>query len=921
MAGRGKRAPLIRSKPTKLLGPQSTDPASLASGTQIAPLVTIPAEIDKILYRILTLQDLEELGSPEIHNFKDETLIKGNIKSLLGSLYDPRMGYSSYSKGCNTCDLPQAECPGHNGFIRFPPNFYLVNPFGGKLVAFLLLLFCQNCAFPLFDEDDLAGQEKLPMLTKVRRLLKKLPVTEKSQVCPKCKRKNLEAKFVLKELGIHLIDTTTTTKSKSLMDNTKVYQILSSIDQKNTSLLGFDEIGYHPRDLMMSFISVVPPAMREITAKGFGVKSKDYLGKAYKSLGSVITDMKIREKAPPKPKKRSDKPPPDPRVQIVNRVLSIFGMRKTKNSNTKDEIRGYKQLLSNKKGHIRGKMQGKRIDFTTRTPAIPNPLMGLDQIGVPLGMVWPPTENTIYARVPITRFNRHLIEEAFREGKITRYFSRRGREHRIVPEKQIVFREGDEVGMTDMDGIDIMFNRNPSIHRLSNQSMRFVLVEGQAFQVNPANVTQFNMDFDGDEGNVKVLMRYTSRAEARYIASSVANPVNPESHTSSNGLIQDNISAAYMMTNPHDIPFQDVRVLAILEELSNEVDQESLERRLALCGLTIKSPRGFISATFPATFSYRSGDVEIVRGVLIKGTLTKKHLGPGTGASIPLYLSHYDYIYGVRRVQSFIMDMGLVTGTWLSEQRGFTISHDDTHVGDPRMDLLRGQVAQEVKRTLRSIDYHPTDDVDKARVEQEVTGVVNRGESMGTKVIDEIMDPWNPVRVSIISGAKGNKFHSSNIAGLIGQQFVLNERPKLELTDGTRVSVYSFPDSDDPADRGFSVDNYGIGLDPLSTLIQQASTRPLLADTSLKTGEVGDLSHRIGLALENFVVQYDGTLRDHLGIIAQFISGTEGFNPERLLPSSTGDAFPMDLFSMADIANAEYEASLLGESFTVDRGF
>ena len=920
-------------------------PAAVGAGTagrsSKAAIVTTPAEIESVSYSILTLEDLQAAGAPIIVN--PEYNLTRDTNSIRGTLYDPYMGHSSYSDRCLTCGLGESECQGHVGYIPFPAGFALPIPFTGSLVKFLLMTVCQHCGMAMFDSKDVERHELHKYAMPARIAILNKYVDTKGMMCPSSLGgrqpntpdcgviPNREIGFVPKEfLFVAKIKRGGRTESIPL-DNAHVFRALTGITKETARTLGF--IQYHPMDLMMRFFPVIPPSMREVTGQGYYGRTRDHMSSELRGIMKDLDDIKHimdgtadqrktkkapTRRAPAKARGRGGKEGPsagsgvDPKIAdktatIADRMLRVFGM-KVKANASKDDQRGYVQMLSGKKGHLRHKMQGKRVDLTARTPAVPDPSIGLDEIGVPLAMAWPPSPNTLFQRVPILDHNIAHIQHMLSEGQVTRYFSSRdGKEFGIAPGKEIRLHLGDEVAVTTLDGADNLFNRNPSIHMLSVQGMRVRLVTGNAFRVHPAVVSEFNMDFDGDEGNVGIITGYAKRAEVRYVASSIVNTVNPEYSGATHGIIQDNVSAAYMMTNATDVPWQPVKIGYIMGILREQDAQKTLNRRLAHFGLTTGSPRGLLSATLPSTFSYKRDGVVISRGVIVKGTVAKAHIGAGERGSIAHYISHFDYIYGVRKATDFLFDFTVVTGEWISVQRGLTITYDDTHVGDPRVEEMRSQVLAEVKETVRTIhaDFEPIDEVDKHRQEQEITAVVNKGESMGTKVTDEVMVPYNPMRISIVSKAKGSRFHSANITAILGQQFVMNERPTPELP-GDRFLVYSQPFSKDPEDHGFTVSNYGSGLDPASCFLQQASTRPLIADTSLKTADVGDLAHRVGLSLENCVVSYAGTVLDHAGRVVSFLSGVEGEDPRRALPRK-GSTFGIAAIELANIANAYIE--------------
>lgn len=55
-----------------------------------------------------------------------------------------------------------------------------------------------------------------------------------------------------------------------------------------------------------------------------------------------------------------------------------------------------------------------------------------------------------------------------------------------------------------MDGDYVIFNRQPSLHKMSIMGHRVKILPGNSFRLNVCVVTPYNADFDGDEMNMHV---------------------------------------------------------------------------------------------------------------------------------------------------------------------------------------------------------------------------------------------------------------------------------------------------------------------------------------------------------------------------------------------------------------------------------
>lgn len=78
-------------------------------------------------------------------------------------------------------------------------------------------------------------------------------------------------------------------------------------------------------------------------------------------------------------------------------------------------------------------------------------------------------------------------------------------------------RLGDVVERHMVDGDIVLFNRQPSLHRLSIMSHRAKILEHRTFRFNECVCTPYNADFDGDEMNLH--LPQTEEARSGYFIS------------------------------------------------------------------------------------------------------------------------------------------------------------------------------------------------------------------------------------------------------------------------------------------------------------------------------------------------------------------------------------------------------------------
>jgi DNA-directed RNA polymerase II subunit RPB1 len=114
----------------------------------------------------------------------------------------------------------------------------------------------------------------------------------------------------------------------------------------------------------------------------------------------------------------------------------------------------------------------------------------------------------------------------------------------------------------------------------------------------------------------------------------------------------------------------------------------------------------------------------------------------------------------------------------------------------------------------------------------------------------------------------------------VGQQNIEGKRIPYGFEDRT---LPHFKKYDDGAEaRGFIQNSFINGLTPTEFFFHAMSGREGLIDTAVKTASTGYIQRRLVKAMEDLVVQHDGTVRDANMNIAQFHYGEDGINSTKI---------------------------------------
>jgi DNA-directed RNA polymerase II subunit RPB1 len=158
------------------------------------------------------------------------------------------------------------------------------------------------------------------------------------------------------------------------------------------------------------------------------------------------------------------------------------------------KVKSLKERLKGKEGRIRMNLMGKRVDFSARSVISPDANLALDELGVPRQLA---LELTI--KEPITNRNLEYIRELHRRNEIKRFFINNETKAFSVDkctevEKSLTV--GVVVERNLQDGDYVLFNRQPTLHKMSMMGHRVRVLPYSTFRLNLSVTTPYNADFD-----------------------------------------------------------------------------------------------------------------------------------------------------------------------------------------------------------------------------------------------------------------------------------------------------------------------------------------------------------------------------------------------------------------------------------------
>lgn len=586
-------------------------------------------------------------------------------------------------------------------------------------------------------------------------------------------------------------------------------------------------------------------------------------------------------------------------------------------------IRGFCQRLKGKQGRFRGNLSGKRVDFSGRTVISPDPNLSIEQVAVPLLVaknltypervnhanieklkecvikgpnIWPGAQGII--KKDGAKFNLKIGTETLRERHAN----------------DLAF--GDVVERHLEDNDIVLFNRQPSLHKLSIMSHYAKIRPWRTFRLNECVCTPYNADFDGDEMNLHVPQTEEARAEAMTLMGVKNNLITPKNGEPIIAATQDFITAAYLLSSKDrfydratftyictqmllgdthlDLPPPVIikpRALWTGKQIFNVLMRPNKDSPV-LVNLDAKNkvyskkndgqiPDMDIDDTFLVV-----RNSEVMCGVMDKSTV-----GEGKKNSV-FYVILRDF--GPDYAAAAMNRLAKLSARALT-LRGFSIGVGDVWPSGDLTDHKAKLVGDAYQKCDDLIETYRVGKLEKApgcnleqTLENSISGILSKVRQQAGNYCVESLSKNNAPLIMAKSGSKGSEINVAQMVACVGQQIIGGKRVPDGFQD--RSLPHFHKNARQPPSKGFVRNSFYTGLLPTEFLFHAISGREGLVDTAVKTAETGYMSRRLMKSLEDLSTQYDDTVRTSEGGIVQFQYGADRLDPVDM----EGDAKPVD---------------------------
>ena len=846
----------------------------------------IPTDkIGKIEFRMLSPQMIKKMAvvkvvTPDLYDV-DGYPVDGGLMDLKMGVIDPGLR-------CRTCGGKVHECPGHFGYVELARPVYHI-----KYVPYIydiLRATCNKCGRILISDEELEKIKKKIEKIRVEKgeaavnkyIKQVLNKAKNAKVCPHCGAKQEK---------IRLDKPYTFVKGGKKLTPVDVRAMLEKIPDKDLEFLGIKN--GRPEWMVLTVLPVPPPTVRPSITLETGERSEDDLThklgdivrtnqRLYENLNAgapeiIIEDLWDLLQFHVATYITNNIPQIPPARHRSGRVLKTLGDR-----------------IGTKEGRFRRNLLGKRVNFSARTVISPDPRLRLDEVGVPYEVA---KELTVPVRV--TDWNINYLKSLIKNGEEypgANYVIIDGIRRKITEETKASLIEelkvGDVVERHLQDGDVVLFNRQPSLHRMSLMGHKVKVLPYKTFRLNPATVTPYNADFDGDEMNLHVPQTEEAMAEARLLASVERNIVTPRYGLPIIGAIQDQILGNYLLTQKDTYLTKEEAVLLLSYVNVNKLPEKPAKTKN---GVDYYSGRQIFSMILPEKLNFEGKNrlvrsitsvdesdmvVKIKNGKLISGIIDSSMIGPeaGKGKITEAIIEQL----GKKEAMEFLYKVSLL-GIGYLHISGFTIVVDDTDLPKEAVEKIKEIYETAKKQVSRLIEMYEKGKLEpypgrtmRETLEFRITEVGNRARNFAQEVVEKSTNKKGNIYVIAQSGARGSLGYLVLMSAFVGQVNLRGSR----ITRGYyKRTLPHFKRGDISLEAGgFISHSYKSGLTPIEFFFNSITGRDTLMDTSMRTPRSGYLQRRLINALQDLKVSYDLSVRDGTGKIIQFKYGEDGID-------------------------------------------
>ena len=847
------------------------------------------SKIIGIQFSILSPDEIRNNSVVEITN--RDTYI--NNKPVMGGLFDPRMGVLEPGLICPTDGLDYINTPGYFGHIELAkPVFYIQYL---PTITKILKCICFKCSKLLISKEkyhyllNKPSEERWNTVYSIASKVKRCG-DEIHNGCG-CRQPDKIKKEEISTLIAEWQVKSGSENGESITTNLQpefIIRLFKRISDDDISFMGFSPIWSRPDSMICQVLAIPPPAVRPSVKHDAQQRSEDDLSHILVNI--IKTNKTLQEKI------QQDSPGHiiDDWAKVLQYFIATLIDNKLPGVDAVRQRSGrpFKSLaerLKGKGGRVRGNLQGKRVDYSARSVITPDPQLSIKELGVPMKIA-----KNITKPVIVNDANKNYLFKLVKNGpdlypgaKILEKKNGDNISLRYIDTNSIKLENGDIVHRHMMDGDYILFNRQPTLHRMSMMShIVKIMPKGDTFRMNVGDTKPYNADFDGDEMNLHMPQDIEAEIELKHLAAVPYQIISPANNKSIIGIFQDSLLGSYRMTRADLKPFDKRTAMNLLMNIKT-IDVAKLQDKDVITNFDLLT-----QIMPPLTIQYKNKQydsekerfetsnnvISIVNGVYNRGHIDKDVLGSNSRGLIQRICNDF----GNEQSTKFIDDLQNIVTEYMKIS-GYSVGIGDLISDNNTKESINSVINEKKEEVKNLIDQvhlglfeNKTGKTNDEEFETQVNNILNKAENQVRKIARESLSKDNKFVIMVNAGSKGSDLNISQMISCLSQQNVDGKRIPYGFDNRTLPHFTKFDDS--PNARGFVENSFISGLTPEELFFHAMGGRVGLIDTAVKTSQTGYIQRRLIKGLEDLKVEYDMTVRNNKNKIVQFSYGEDGID-------------------------------------------
>jgi DNA-directed RNA polymerase II subunit RPB1 len=860
------------------------------------------SEIEPIMGIQFSIFSPDEIERRSVVEITSNNTYEGN-EPKIGGLFDPRMGVLENGKQCRSCGQSNNNCPGHFGHYRLGRPVYYIQFL--PIILNILNCVCVSCSKLLVDKEmrssiklkkgESRWKELMEASSNISRCGQETEDGCGSRQPDRYKREGI-ARIVaewdevqgankVSGMGVHH------DAMKQPLEVEYVQRLFRRITDEDVAFMGFNPRWCRPDWMICSVLAIPPPQVRPSVVQENNQRSEDDLTHKLFEIIKInkMLIVKMEAEGSKINKNNIDELTSVLQYHIATLVDNqIPGVAPSAQRGGRP-LKSIQQRLGSKEGRIRYNLQGKRVEFSARSVITPDPNISIAELGVPIKIAM---NLTVPERV--TDYNRDKMYKLVQNGSATYPGAKTlvradGRMISLahVNTKEIVLYNGDLVNRHLMDGDMVLFNRQPTLHRMSMMGHRVRVLPYNTFRLNVSVTAPYNADFDGDEMNAHIPQSSEAIQELQDIAAVPYQMISPRHQKPVIKVVQDALLGSYRITKQGET-FTRKEYMNLMM-WNNRFDGKLPEPNI-VNGAPRWSGQQVLSMLFPPMNtdlknkfydddSTPNNMVKIREGMIQGSGIVDDDVLNKTGVGV-VHTTYNDF--GASAAVNLLDSVQSTIEAYLI-MSGFSVGLSDLVADDATLATMN-EIVQKRKKEIDEIVLQVHMDLfdnntgrsNQDEFEGQVFGKLNKAiEELG-KLGQKALAQENRMISMLKAGSKGSTINVSQMVACVGQQNIEGRRIPFGFTDRTLPHYKKFDDGAEA--RGFVENSFVKGLTPQEFFFHAMSGREGLIDTAVKTAETGYIQRQMVKAMEDLVTQHDGTVRDARGNIVQFHYGEDGIS-------------------------------------------